>query len=82
MRALTTSKTTSSESTLADQRRDAAGIDPAQEPMYYTGSTADDTVTEQHRADAAPAAAAATNPTLECSKMYVIACKISKILHF
>ena len=60
---MTTSMTTSSESTLADQPRDAAGIDPVQEPMYYYGSTADDTVTERHRADAAPAAVAARNPT-------------------
>ena len=42
--------TTSSESTLADQPRDAAGIDPVQEPMYDYGSNSDDTVTERHRA--------------------------------
>jgi len=36
--APTTSMTTSSESTLADQPRDAAGIDPVQEPMYDYGS--------------------------------------------
>ena len=41
--------TTSLDSTLADQPKDAAGIDPVTEPMYYSGSTADNTVTEQHR---------------------------------
>ena len=68
--AMTTSMTTSSESTLADQPRDAAGIDPVQEPMYDYGSNSDDTVTERHRAVAAPAVgAAASNPTLvSCSK--------------
>ena len=47
--ALTNPKTTSSDSTLADQPRDAAGIDPVTEPMHYSGSTADNTITEQHR---------------------------------
>ena len=57
--------TTSSESTLADQPRDAAGIDPVQEPMYDYGSNSDDTVTERRRAVAAPPAvgAAVSNPT-------------------
>ena len=50
--------------TLADQPRDAAGIDPVQEPMYDYGSNSDDTVTERHRAVAAPAAVAARNSTL------------------
>ena len=59
VRALTTRMTTSSESTLADQPRDAAGIDPVKEPMHYHGSTADDAVTEQHRV------VEPRNPTLE-----------------
>ena len=62
VRALTNRMTTSLASTLADQPRDAAGIDPVIEPMYYSGSTADNTVTEQHRADAAPAAVAEPEP--------------------
>jgi len=41
--------TTSPESTLADQPRDAAGIDPVQEPMYNYGCPSDDTVTVHHR---------------------------------
>ena len=62
--AMTTSMTTSSASTLVDQPRDAAGIDPVREPMKDSGSPSDDTVTERHRAVAAPAVgAAATNPT-------------------
>jgi len=49
-----TSMTTSSESTLADQPRDAAGIDPVREPMKDSGSLSDDTVTEHHRAVSNP----------------------------
>jgi len=60
--------TTSPESTLADQPRDAARIGPVQEPMYNYGSTSDDTVTDHwHRA---VAAAAARNPTHSCSCDY------------
>jgi len=54
--------TTSPQITLADQPRDAAGIDPVREPMKDSGSPSDDTVTEHHRAVAAPAAAS-RNPT-------------------
>ena len=36
VRALTNPKTTSLDSTLADQPRDAAGIDPVAEPVYYS----------------------------------------------
>ena len=53
---------TSPQTTLADQPRDAAGIDPVHEPIYDSGSPFDDTVTERHRAVAAPAAA--RNPTI------------------
>ena len=48
--------TTSPETTLADQPRVAAGIDPVWEPKYDNGSPSDDTVTERHRA-------VARNPT-------------------
>ena len=41
---------------LADQARDAAGIDPVWEPKYDNGSPSDDTVTERQQA---------RNPTYE-----------------
>jgi len=56
--------TTSTMTTLADQPRDSAGVDPVREPTHDFGSLSDDTVTERHRAVAAPAVVAARNPTL------------------
>ena len=50
--------------TLADQPRDAGGVDPVREPTHDSGSSSDDTVTERYGAVAAPAAVAARNPTL------------------
>ena len=49
VRALSNPKTTSLDNTLADQPRDAAGVDPVTEPEYYSGSTADTIITGQHR---------------------------------
>ena len=49
VRALSNPKTTSLDNTLADQPRDAAGVDSVTEPEYYSGSTADNIITAQHR---------------------------------
>jgi len=49
VRALTNPKTTSLDNTLADQPGYAAGVNPVTEPEYYSGSTAENIITEQHR---------------------------------
>jgi len=49
-----TATTTLPGTNLADQARDAAGIDPVREPKYDNGSPSDDPVTERHRAVANP----------------------------
>ena len=55
---------TNTMTTLADQPRDSAGVDPVREPTHDFSSLSDNTVTERHRAVAAPAVVAARNPTL------------------
>ena len=65
VRALTNPKTASLDNTLADQPRDAAGVDPVTEPEYYSGSTAENIITEQHRHRAVKNPTLLRNPTVE-----------------
>ena len=60
--------TTSTMTTLADQPRDAAGVDPVREPTHDFGSPSDDTVTEHHRQEP-------TNPTI-----VIFSCKLLLLL--